>query len=57
MFTRYEDGIPETIVKTRNTNCQDCPLKSKCTKAKHGRIMEINLTYEAQKSKEQIKER
>lgn len=51
-YTRYDEGnIPETIVRTRSTHCKDCPLRSKCTKSKNGRTMEINLVYEAQKSK------
>lgn len=43
--------IPEMILKTRCEHCEQCTMKTQCTKAKNGRGMEINLTYEAQKSK------
>lgn len=46
-----ENQLPETFIMTRNTHCQECPMKSKCTKAKNGRTMKIDLTLEAQKSK------
>lgn len=52
IIIRYdEQQMPETTVRTRNMNCQECDMKSKCTKAKNGRTMEIDLTLEAQKSK------
>lgn len=46
-----EDYLPETVIKTRCEHCNECSMKSKCTKAKNGRTMEIDLTLEAQKSK------
>lgn len=46
-----ENQLPETHVYTRNEHCQECPMRSKCTKAKNGRTMKIDLTLEAQKSK------
>lgn len=52
MYIRNDENqIPETFIMTRNTHCQDCPMKMKCTKAKNGRTMKIDLTLEAQKSK------
>lgn len=52
MYMRNDENqIPETFIMTRNTHCQDCPMKMKCTKAKNGRTMKIDLTLEAQKSK------
>lgn len=52
MYIRNDENqIPETFIMTRNTHCQECPMKSKCTKAKNGRTMKIDLTLEAQKSK------
>lgn len=52
MYIRNDENqIPETFIMTRNMHCQDCPMKSKCTKAKNGRTMKIDLTLEAQKSK------
>lgn len=52
MITKTDEyQMPETIVKTRCERCKDCELKSKCTKAKNGRSMEVDFVLEAQKSK------
>lgn len=43
--------LPEVSVRTRCEHCNTCEMKSKCTKAKNGRSMDVDLVLEAQKSK------
>lgn len=43
--------ILEVTVRTRCEHCNICELKTKCTKAKNGRTMDVDLELEAQKSK------
>lgn len=46
-----EFQLPDTIIKTRNNHCKDCPMKTRCTKSKYGRSVEIDVTLEGQKKK------
>lgn len=46
-----EYHVPDTVIKTRNEHCKDCPLKTECTKSKYGRTVEIDVTLEGQKKK------
>lgn len=38
--------IPKTTLKYRNEHCKDCPLRSKCTKAKNGRTTTVTPLLE-----------
>lgn len=48
---KNEYQIPEVIIKVRNEHCQECPMRSRCTKAKNGRTARIDITLETQKTK------
>ncbi|MEV0284781.1 IS1182 family transposase [Kribbella sp. NPDC050820] len=51
------NGVTRTITKTRNvvfgTACRDCPLRTQCTTAKHGRTLKLHEHHGLQREHRQ----
>lgn len=37
----YKETLPKTTIYYRNSNCHECPVRNKCTKAKEGRSARV----------------